>query len=216
VIESVAFCPQAPALVPEVGRGLDEELGQVRAAIVAAIARIGVPGHHLVLVGPGPAAAGYGPEARGSFAGFGVEPAVPFGIGSGLAPLPPALSVGAYFAGSATRSYAVGPEAAPPELPDDGPVALLVLGDASARRTEKAPGYLDPRAAGYDAEVRAALASGDPARLAALDPELGADLLAAGAPVWHAVAPLLHRRYDAEVLYAGDPFGVGYVVATWT
>ncbi len=63
--------------------------------------------------------------------------------------------------------------------------------------------------------MRAALASGDPARLAALDARLGAELLAAGAPVWQAVAPLLERTYRAEVRYAGDPFGVEYFVALW-
>jgi hypothetical protein len=215
MIEAVAFCPQAPALVPEVGRGLDAELGAVRAAVVEAIARIRVPADDLVLIGPGSADAQYGPRTRGSFAGFGVDLTVPLGIGDGPARLPAALSVGAYFAGSATRCYAVGPEGTPPDL-EGGPVALLVLGDGSARRTEKAPGYLDPRAAGYDTEVRTALASGDPALLGALDADLGAELLAAGAPVWRAVAPLLSGGYDADLLYAGDPFGVAYFVATWT
>jgi hypothetical protein len=44
------------------------------------------------------------------------------------------------------------------------------MGDGSARRSEKAPGHLDPAAAPFDAAVAAALAAGDTTALAALDP----------------------------------------------
>jgi hypothetical protein len=40
-------------------------------------------------------------------------------------------------------------------------VGVVALGDGSARRSEKAPGYVDPRAAAHDADVAAALAGGD-------------------------------------------------------
>jgi hypothetical protein len=205
VIDALCFVPCAPALVPEVGRGLDEQLAGARAAIASVLGAVAATGRQLVLVGPGPADAAYPPEAPAGFAGFGLaEPA---------GQLPPALAIGRYFAGAAP-AFVVGPRGNPPPLPG-GPIGLVVLGDGSARRTEKAPGYLDERAAGYDEAVRAALASGDPAQLAALDLGLGAELLAAGAPVWHAIAPLLTRPYRAQVRYEGDPFGVDYVVALW-
>ena len=39
-----------------------------------------------------------------------------------------------------------------------GPTGVLVVGDGSARRTFKAPGYLDPGAGPFDSTVSAALA----------------------------------------------------------
>jgi hypothetical protein len=65
--------------------------------------------------------------------------------------------------------------------------------------------------------VASALGAGDPAGLAALDPALGRDLLAAGVPVWRAVgARLADTRYSAELRYDEAPYGVGYFVAVWT
>jgi hypothetical protein len=95
--------------------------------------------------------------------------------------------------------------------------ALLVMGDGSARRSERAPGYIDPRAAAFDAAVAAALGSGDAPALAALDPALGAELLADGVPAWRvaAHAALPGPPYEAELLYDAAPYGVGYFVATW-
>lgn len=208
------FCPQAPALVPEVGRGLDGELGEVRAACRAAVASASAVNGSVAIIAAGAAPRAFAPNARGTFAGFGVDRTVGTGDATGPVELPTALCVGAWLTGGAGRAYAVTP-GAPPDLPGDT-AALVVVGDGSARRTEKAPGYLDPRADGYDAEVVAALESGDPQRLAALDVALGAELLCAGAPAWSAVAGLLDGRYTAGIGYTGAPFGVGYFVATWT
>ncbi|MDP3967392.1 MAG: hypothetical protein Q8Q02_03865 [Nocardioides sp.] len=97
--------------------------------------------------------------------------------------------------------------------------ALLVAGDGSARRGEKAPGHLDERAAPYDAVVEEALREGDAVTLASLDLDLGAELLAAGAPVLRALgdAVLASGRavQTADLAYADDPFGVRYWVARW-
>jgi len=225
VIDGVCFIPCAPALVPEIGRGLDAELGDVRAALASvirsreiihrSIAEIGNPAHRLALIGPGATSAAYGPGDRGSFAGFGVDLEVALQGSGGTAVMPQALAVGTYFARTAVRAWAIGANGGTPDIDEEGPTTLVVLGDGSARRTEKAPGYFDERAAGYDEAVRAALASGDPTQLAALDAGLGAELLASGAPVWHAVARLLTRTFRADVRYAGDPFGVEYLVALW-
>lgn len=92
---------------------------------------------------------------------------------------------------------------------------LVIPADGSARRSEKAPGYLDPRAIDFDAAVEAALESGDGAALAALDPELGADLLALGVPALQMLAGLMPEPSTAKMLYADDPFGVRYWVARW-
>jgi hypothetical protein len=75
---------------------------------------------------------------------------------------------------------------------------------------------VDPRAVPFDDAVTAALRSGDPAALRAVDPGLGAALLAAGAPAWRAAGALLAGgHYRAELLYDGAPYGVGYFVAFW-
>ena len=74
-------------------------------------------------------------------------------------------------------------------LADRAPrVAMLVMGDASARRSLKGPGYLDERAAPYDEAVARALAEADTAALLALDPALSAELLVAGRAPWQVLA----------------------------
>ncbi|HJQ02132.1 MAG TPA: hypothetical protein VJ851_11060 [Jatrophihabitans sp.] len=93
---------------------------------------------------------------------------------------------------------------------------LLVLADGSACRGVKAPGYLDERAAPFDARVQAALTAGDPAGLAALDAELAAELLVAGRAAWQVLAGATEgRRFDARLGYSADPFGVWYPVCGW-
>src|SRR5439155_15202110 len=69
-----------------------------------------------------------------------------------------------------------------------GRVGLLVMGDGSACRDEKAPGYLDPAAEGFDASVARALENADSAALAALDPVKARDLQAAGRAAWQVLA----------------------------
>jgi hypothetical protein len=90
------------------------------------------------------------------------------------------------------------------------------MGDGSARRTLKAPGYLDDDAATFDAGVGAALRAGDAAGLAALDPAEGERQLAAGTATWRAVGTALRgAQVAARLRYDDAPFGVGYLVADW-
>ncbi|WP_046495522.1 class III extradiol dioxygenase subunit B-like domain-containing protein [Streptomyces odonnellii] len=96
-------------------------------------------------------------------------------------------------------------------------VALLVMGDGSACRTLKAPGYLDERAAGFDEAVARALAAADAAALKALDAELAYDLKAAGRAPWQLLAGAADDvALSGELLYEAAPYGVGYFVAAWT
>ena len=222
MITGAAFCPHPPALVPEVARGAAPELADLRAACRTAIQRVAVPGVSLLLLGTGPATRRHDASARGSLAGFGVELEVALGTpGDGPVELPLSLTIGAWLVRDAlgdvppTVAWSVGPAPADVERPD-GPTALVVMGDGSARRSLAAPGYLDDRAESFDAGVAAALASGDPDALR-VDHALGADLLAAGPPVWHAAADLLAGvRWSAELLYDAAPYGVGYFAAAWT
>lgn len=97
-------------------------------------------------------------------------------------------------------------------------VALLVLGDGSARRGTAAPGHLDRRSFAFDEEIRRCLAEGDREGLTRVDPDLAADLMVTGRAAFGVMA---HALADTEgpvrprLLYADDPFGVMYFVAVW-
>ncbi|SNQ49059.1 conserved hypothetical protein [Frankia canadensis] len=242
---AAAVCPHPPLLLPEVGRG---EPVAARAVAVDAVRRlVAACPDRIVVVGEAPAETRYGPTATGTLAGFGVDLTVPLGPPTAAAArpgppeLPLSLTVGAWLlaaAGWAGERSALGVPAAhsPREAADlgaglaasSGPgerLGLLVMGDGSARRTLKAPGGLDERAAAFDAAAAAALAGADPAGLLDLDPGLATDLLAAGRASWQVLAGALrattpcgapHVSWQGDVTYDDAPYGVGYLVATWT
>ena len=108
-----------------------------------------------------------------------------------------------------------------------GRVAMLVMGDGSARRSAKGPGYLDERAEPFDTAVEAALRAADLDALATLDADLAAELLVAGRAPWQVLTGAARRTaeasdptgedapWQAEVTYAAAPYGVTYLTATW-
>lgn len=96
-----------------------------------------------------------------------------------------------------------------------GRSGVLVLGDGSARRGEKAPGHLDERSFEADRRIAEALATGDPGPLAELDARLAEELLIAGRAVWQVLAAAVDRPPDRATAQAEDPFGVLYHVALW-
>ena len=98
---------------------------------------------------------------------------------------------------------------------DDRPAPTLVVGNGSARRTEKAPGHLDPRAAAFDADLGRALTRPDPAALAALDETLARELWADVRSLRWLGAEVLDGEEQATVDYDGDPHGVQYLVVRW-
>jgi len=89
--------------------------------------------------------------------------------------------------------------------------SYLVVGNGSARRSEKAPGHLDERAAPYDDRLRAALVAG---HVSGVDRGLGAELLASLDGIARLVA-VLPPGCAATVDYDDDPFGVQYWVMRW-
>lgn len=232
MISAVAFCPHPPLLVPQLAGGAAGEVASLRAACAAAVARVATGPRQLVLLGAGESSRSYSPLARGSLAGYGLPLEISLGApgGGGALELPPSLTIGAWLVRdvmgprSGAVGFSVGVDfAASPAalellaLARSEELGVIVLGDGSARRSATAPGYLDSRALDFDGGVAAALKEGDVAALAALDPVLGAELLAAGVPAWRAAGKLLEGgSYDAELLYAADPYGVGYYVAVWT
>jgi hypothetical protein len=98
----------------------------------------------------------------------------------------------------------------------DAEIALIVLGDGSGWRDAITPDRLGERAASFDAAVASALTAGAPEQLA-VDAVEAETLLVGGAMAWRAVAGDLDgRRWSARLEVDVAPFGVGYLVATWT
>ncbi|MFH9871288.1 class III extradiol dioxygenase subunit B-like domain-containing protein [Streptomyces lydicus] len=236
MLVAAALCPCPPLLVPEVAAGAAPELDGLRAACLDAIGVLAAARpDRLVVVGPADRA-GQGPHpqgARGSFRGFGVDLDVFLGAAEETPEreLPSSLAVGAWLLSRADWDDAPveGLGVAQPlplerclplgrELAASAPrVALLVMGDGSACRTVKAPGYFDERAEGFDAAAARALGTADLPALRALDATLAADLQASGRACWQV---LTGAAEDADLtgrlLRDEAPYGVGYFVATWS
>lgn len=101
----------------------------------------------------------------------------------------------------------------------DGRVLLLVVGDGSPKRGEKAPGHLDERSFAVDEQWVNALRTGDIEALLALDADLCGELLVTGRAAWQVAATAVRAdggRIEPRLLDAGDPWGVMYAVARWS
>ena len=93
---------------------------------------------------------------------------------------------------------------------------VLVVANGSARRGEKAPGYLDERSFAFDAAIGAALRGPDPGALGELDAVLGEELLAGNVEGLRALGGVLTPAHRATMDYEDDPFGVRYWVVRWS
>jgi hypothetical protein len=177
----------------------------------------------VVVTGAAAGTADWDPEGRLDLSAY--APA----LGPGGQPgLPVSLGLGALLLDQAGYSgprvlQSVGPDEPPADCAKLGGdlagraarVALLVMADGSARRGRRAPGYLDERSAPFDAEVERAVRDGDLDALLAVDPVLARELMATGRPAWQVLAgAMAGSRPRTEIRYAGDPFGVYYLVAT--
>jgi hypothetical protein len=95
-------------------------------------------------------------------------------------------------------------------------VALLAMGDASARRARDIEGAPDPQAQDYDAEVAEALAAADARWLGRLDPALDGELLVAGRAAWQVLAgAAAGAPMCGRLRCMASPYGVTYLVASW-
>jgi hypothetical protein len=225
VVTAIAFCPSPPLLVPELAAGAAAELDPLRAACREAVRRLlAARPDQVVVIATDSAGGRFPPGTTGTLAGYGVpvRATLPGGAPARPPSLPLGLTLGAWLlAGAGVRCSGVAvtpggdPAAVAGALAGPGR-ALLVMGDGTAKRTTRAPGYVDPRAEPYDASVAAALAAGDAAALRGLDPVLGADLLAVGVPAWRVAGHAATGPYDADLLHETAPYGVGYFVAFWT
>ena len=226
VLISVAFVPATPLLVPQIAQGAAHELAHLRQASLDAVTQLVQSGaDQLVVVGTalvtGPA------TGKPDWSGFGV------GSAPTAQALSPSLSIGAWLldqVGAQADPYiGVSPQAKSIEcaalgqslvgeqpLVGEQSVAVLVVGDGSACRSDKAPGSLDPRAKEFDSEVIEALRLGDPKRLAQLDSDLATELQVDGRAPWQVVAAMVDAPMASHVVTSDDPYGVLYVVAHWS
>jgi hypothetical protein len=90
-----------------------------------------------------------------------------------------------------------GPREQGPRVPR-GRVGLVVMGDLSACRTERAPGALRPEAAWFDASVAEAIRAGRPELLLDLDPVQATDLLVAGRVPLQVLAGAFEERSSSR------------------
>jgi len=226
VLTAIALTPSAPVLVPELAGTAAGEVAAFREAAVAAAA--GLPDRWIV-IGVGAADAVFGPDTRGTLAGYGVD--VPVALG----PEPPdevtALPLCALFAGwlrgranpaarAEVRVYSAEHDAeaalargralrAELDASND-PVGVLVVADGANTLTAGAPGGYDPDAEPVQAGLDDALAGGDTAALAALPG------FVVGRVAYQVLAGLAGPGpRSAKELARGAPYGVGYFVGVW-
>jgi len=230
VLVAAAVCPHPALLVPGVASSAAGETDELRRHCAAAVSELAAAGPDLVvMVGDAPRVGAFPADAWGSLRRYGIDVSV--GDGRGEATLPLSLTVGlwlllasapdlprAYFGVSADTDPARCATLGAGLAEREPRVGLLVMGDGSARRSLKGPGYLDPRAEPFDAGVAHALGAVDPAALLALDPVLADELLVAGRAPWQVLAGAAQASGSAwrgTVTHEEAPYGVAYLVATW-
>ncbi|HZG02627.1 MAG TPA: class III extradiol dioxygenase subunit B-like domain-containing protein [Streptomyces sp.] len=235
MLVAAAVCPCPPLLVPEVAGGAAHEMDDARAACYDAVAVLAAarPDRLYVVGTADRAGRGRHPQgAVGSFRPFGVDLQVALGAGRPAdRPLPPSLTVGAWllertgWGAAPVEGLGVGEPLSKERCAAAGRklaagadrVALLVMGDGTTCRTVKAPGYFDERAAAFDAAAARALDAADTDGLLALDEELAYELGASGRACWQVLAGAAEGAgLSGRLLYDRAPYGVGYLVASWS
>jgi hypothetical protein len=232
-VVATAICPHPPLLVPELAAGAAAELDELRAACRAAVDALRESSPDLiVVVGEGAAGRWHEPGEHGSLQPWGVAATGQLGAvpnaGGRAGSLPLSLTIGGWLLGPvATRvsGRSVRADTGPDDCVGLGRaiaaraarVGLLVMGDGTACRSEKAPGYYDPRAQPFDAAVAATLAAGDPEGLLKVDPILAADLRCAGRAPWQVLAGAAAgaRGLSGRLRHQSAPNDVSYLVASW-
>jgi hypothetical protein len=225
MLVAAAFVPVPPLLVPEIAGGSAALDAPLRHACRAAVGRLLDCGlDEVVVVGAGRTTELV--EGSWDWRGFGVALPDP-------APerrLPHALAIGSWLLDThphrtpPRRLLSASPRTHPQDCAEAGRdlvegehrVGLLVCGDGSACRTDKAPGYFDPEAEAWDDAAVTALGKADTVALRNLDPSAGRRLLATGRAPWQVMAGAAARAaFEATIDRAEAPYGVMYVVGTW-
>jgi hypothetical protein len=225
VLTAIAIIPSAPVLVPQLAGAAAAELTDVREAVFAAA---GVLPKHWLAVGVGPADAVVGPQAAGTFAGYGVDVRAELSADADeVGDLPLCALITAWVRGEArpgaraeVRVFNADHDAADAlrsgrelrivvDQPDEA-IGVLVVADGANTLTPRAPGGHDRASVAVQAALDRALAAGDVAALARLPASI------TGRVAWQVLAGLAGvPPRSAKELYRGAPFGVGYFVGVW-
>jgi hypothetical protein len=230
VITAAAICPHPPLLFRELTGGQDVA-ADLRRVCVLAVRRLVADADRVLVVGGADTSGRWDAELPPPLRRFGTTnpraaaPELPLSLGVARLLLDEAGWTGPAELHGVDR-HAGGPEVErlAAELSQEvgagqDRVAVLVLGDGSGRRGEKAPGFLDDRAARLDEDIAAALEHGDAAALAVLDPVLAEELMILGRAAFALLGALVQTAQVAvvqpELCYGADPFGVSYFVAFW-
>ena len=238
MLVAAAVLPHPPALIPDVASGAAHELDDLRTACAAALEQVRSATPDLVVVvGAGSQLATFPPGSAGSLAGFGVPvtAALPGATAQPEATLPLSLTVGAALMGRFDVWPPVRAESVPQSLSPSAAavlgrdwaaaaerVAIIAMGDGSAALTVKAPGYLVDGAPLWQKRMTQALVDVDLDALLAIDSEEAALFAVAGRPAWQVLAGAAGAATTEDGRWRGDlladmaPYGVAYLVATWT
>jgi hypothetical protein len=226
VLSAIAIIPSAPVLVPELAGVAVNEVAELRAAMVAAVATLPP---RWIAVGVGASDGVVGPEAVGTFAGFGVD--VPVRLSPQAAGRPVDLPLCALIAGwiraqaqpdaaAQVRVFADSHDSATAvdlgrQLRNDidqstEPTGVLVVADGANTLTPSAPGGHQPADVDVQRALDDALACGDLAALTRLPAQVR------GRVAFGVLAGLAEPvPRSAKELYRSEPYGVGYFAGVW-
>lgn len=225
MLSAIAIIPSAPVLVPELAGAA---AGEVTDVVGAALAAAALLPPRWVVIGTGEADQAVGPDAVGTFAGFGADVRVLLSPDADrAADLPLCALLAAWVRGQ------VRPEASARALvyrgDHDAATALahgrrlraeldrepestgvLVVADGANTLTPAAPGGYHPGDADAQRALDEALANGDAAALAGLPRQI------LGRVAFEVLAGLAGPGpRSAKELYRGAPYGVGYFAGAW-
>ncbi|MGB5111480.1 MAG: hypothetical protein WBO08_07660 [Mycobacterium sp.] len=221
MLAAIALIPSAPVLVPELAGGAATELADLRAALGKAVS---VLPDRWIAIGVGADDAVIGPQAVGTFAGYGADVRIalsPAATGP-VTDLPLcALMAGWVRQPSTTVEVRVHrPDhdvevtlargrALRAEIDEAAdPVGVLVVADGAHTLTPSAPGGYDAESVTVQQALDDALAAGDGAALTRLPAGV------VGRVAYQVLAGLA-GDVRAHELYRGAPYGVGYFAGTW-
>jgi hypothetical protein len=226
VLSTIAIIPSAPVLVPELAGAAADEVAELRAAMVAAVAALPPC---WVVVGVGAADVVVGPESVGTFAGFGADLVVrlsPQATGEpGELPLSALMTgwmrdqaqpdaraeVRVYSANhDAEAALALGRQLRNEIDQLAEPAGVLVVADGANTLTPAAPGGHHPNDVAVQCALDDALGCGDVAALTRLPRQV------VGRVAFQVLAGLAEPvPRSAKELYRAAPYGVGYFAGVW-
>ncbi|MGB8208198.1 MAG: hypothetical protein WCF69_11390 [Mycobacterium sp.] len=226
MLSTIAIIPSAPVLVPQLAGAAADEVAELRAAMVAAVAALPP---RWVVVGVGAADAVVGPESVGTFAGFGADLMVRLSPEASGPPveLPLCALIAGWMRDQAQPDaraevrvfaahhdldavLALGRQLRNEVEQSTEPTGVLVIADGANTLTPAAPGGYHPADVDVQRVLDDALGCGDVAALTRL-PEQVVGRVAFG--VLAGLAEPAPR--SAKELYRAAPYGVGYFAGVW-